>query len=173
MIEEFEEEIKDQSKFNTLGNYVISIFFLLMAMYCGYKAFSFGFRPKFGILLNCVTFFMPLMFLIIGLYGFWKIPTDNKVKTVLSDLSLQQKEKVITNYLEMLNVLTKQIVNCNCKINYKVNPFYGNLNLTIYFDEKQFLVNVKNADLGFTDFGLTKKATNKIITYLTTNSLIL
>ena len=158
--QDFFEQIKKPDRFRNVVNYIICVSMLLGGLFIFYKFFQ-------SLKLNrpiSKLIFPALFFSTLGSYGLWRISKDFKVLTVASNQSLDQKIKVIDEYLETINVISLRIEEDMYKIQYR-NRYWNSVDINIAFDHEFYYLNAKATANGFTgmiDFGLTTRARKKL-----------
>ena len=176
--EDFTNKFKKTNSFGKYWNYFISIAVMGVGIYFLYllnftewydfkKVTTKKIVPIWGIYAFCVLLIM------LGLYGFWRIPKTYKIKIIKSELSIDEKKQIINQITRdfKLNELER-------KEQYQhflyVGRFWASFNIYIFYDTTNFYLNTQQIEFkndgGFIDFGtsnrVTKKIKSKINSYL-------
>lgn len=94
--EHFVENIKDENKSGHLRNYINVV--IMPIVYVAY--WYFRTENKEGFFLNFLSnhkLFIVII-LVMVIYSFWRIFQDNKIMTIDSNLSEEEKHKIIKKY---------------------------------------------------------------------------
>ena len=166
--DQFKVTIRKQSKFDDTLNYVTCVAFIAIGLYFAYLIYVEGFDQEQG-LEKYKLLFLPLIFILPGLYGFWRIPKDYEVVYIKSDRTKSEKLKIVDQYLSNLKVETQSVTNDLIKCRYR-NVFFNKVDLNIFIDEKKVLLNAQGVDQvgskGFIDLGLTYRASRRLKKYM-------
>jgi hypothetical protein len=167
--ESFRHKIKRYYRTDDIVNYIMSLMFLGMGIYFLGKLFYEGLPKKFPE--KYLIILAPLIPIASALYAFWRIPKDYIVYRVDSNLSKEEKIKLIEDYLSDVQVIWKSIEGDYRSYRYK-NKFWSKVDLRIYVDDTKLLYNVHGADSyglkGVFDFGLTRRAAKRLMEHLNT-----
>jgi hypothetical protein len=112
---------------------------------------------------------VPIIPISFALYALWRIPKDYVVYQVDSNSSIEEKVKIIEDYFSDVQVVWKSEEGNYISYRYK-NKFWSKVDLRFFVDHNKVLCNVKGADTsgskGLFDFGLTRRATNRLTEHL-------
>ena len=171
-IEQFNQKIKKRDKFDDLLNYLTCIAFIALGLFFLYKIMEDGFNTSMKGVEKYKVLLLPLIFILPGIYGFWRIPKDYEVISIRSKKTKDEKLKIITDYLSDLKIEQKTVDNDFIECRYR-NFFFNKVDLRIFIDEQEILFNAQGVDQsgakGFIDFGLTRRATRRLKRYLHAN----
>ncbi|WP_423149731.1 hypothetical protein [Rubrolithibacter danxiaensis] len=166
--DQFKNTIRRPSKFDDTLNYVTCIAFIAAGLFFAYRIYVDGFSHERG-LEKYKILLLPLIFILPGLYGFWRISKDYEVVYISSDKPKSEKLEIINRYLSNLRVENQTITNDLIRCRYR-NVFFNKVDLSIYIDEEKVLLNAQGVDQagakGFIDFGLTYRAARRLKTYM-------
>ena len=137
-------------------------------MFFTYRIFADGFPSEQG-LEKYKILFLPLICILPGLYGFWRIPKDYEVVYLSSNKPKLEKLEIVNRYLASLRIENQTITNDLIQCRYRT-LFLNKVDLNIFIDEEKVLLNAQGVDQagakGFIDFGLTYRATRKLKDYM-------
>ena len=109
---------------------------------------------------------IPLSF---GLYVLWRIPKYYLTNVIYSTTQTNEKIEIITNYFKEVKVVRQSVINDLIETEYQ-NKYLTYINVTVFVDDDKYLYYATGADLrgtkGVIDFGLQKRATNRLTKYL-------
>jgi len=162
--QQFKNFIKRPDRIQDAINYIVCILAILAGIF--FLSLTLQIitnRPK-----HALDIYTAIFLLSIGVYGFWRIPKDYEIITIISDKSLEQKRQITENYLLTLNVRNRFVSGDLYRIRYR-NKFLNSVDLCVAFDEKQFFISAKGADdyrgKGIIDFGLTRRSKKRAKQY--------
>jgi hypothetical protein len=169
---EFKKVITHEHKTDNTANYVLSIAFICMGIYFLYKIYA-DYDSTKG---NAVFLILLLPFILFstGFYGLWRISKDYIVTSISSTKTISEKENLIDKYFSISKhkIVWKEKRDDLIYIRYR-NVFWNFVDLKIYIDDNKYIFNAQGADLtrskGIIDFGLTKRANNKLKKYFQNN----
>ena len=118
---------------------------------------------KFGLF---TVGLIPLSF---GLYVLWRIPRYYLTNIIYSKTQVVDKIKIITDYFDDVRVVRQSIINGLVETEYQ-NKYFTYIDVTVFVDDEKYLYYATGADLrgtkGVIDFGIQKRATNRLTKYL-------
>ena len=174
--EKFTVKFKRINAFDKYLNYLISIavigtglFFLYQLHFTDWysikKETTKNIAPVWFI--NCFSAF----FIILGSYGFWRIPKTYEITTIESTHSLSEKNQIIEQLISdfKLNQLEKVEEYLHFKYS---GHFWNYFDIYIFYSRSHFYFNVQKRSYrgGFIDNGASKKFTRtikkKLLAYL-------
>lgn len=165
--EQFKEQIKKKDPFANLSNYLMCIGFIMAGFYF-YNLILTTAKSDMAYILLII----PTVILAMGLYGFYRIPRTHDVVVIQSKLDTKEKLKIIQAYLFNKKSEAKPNKNKFLEAVY-VNEFGNKVDLLFYVDSQKILFNVQNGNQiragRMFDFGVSKRAAEKIEVYLTEN----
>jgi hypothetical protein len=171
-IEQFNQKIKKRDKFDNLFNYLICSVFIALGLFLLFKILDDGFNNSISGVERYEMLLLPLICILPGIYGFWRIPKDYKLNSIRSNKTIDEKLKIITEYLSDLKIEQKTVDNNFIECRYE-NIFLNKVDLRIFIDEQEILFNAQGVDqsgaTGIIDFGLTSRATRRLKKYLKAN----
>lgn len=138
--EHFVENIKDENKSGHLRNYINVV--IMPIVYVAY--WYFRTENKEGFFLNFLSnhkLFIVII-LVMVIYSFWRIFQDNKIMTIDSNLSEEEKHKIIKKILHDLNTDDVTNIANTYRVHYKEGLF-SKILLCIYIDNDCFVYNVR------------------------------
>jgi hypothetical protein len=111
------------------------------------------------------VYLLSCSFIVLGLYGFWRIPKTYQVNRIGSQLGINEKADILA-----LLVTDFQLIELEREEQYRhfmYNGWLGNtFDIYTFFDTENFFFNVQQVDFGgvggFIDFGTSKRVTRKI-----------
>jgi len=170
---EFKKIITHEKKSDNTVNYILCTGLIIMGFYFLMKIYN-DFDPTKG---NEVFLILPIPFILFcaGFYGLWRIPKDYFVSIVSSTQTISKKENLIDDYLKLSKhkIIWREKTDNIIDVRYR-NIFWNYVDLKIYVDNDKFMFNAQGADLtsakGIIDFGLTRRANNKLMNFLQDNS---
>ncbi|RVU01722.1 hypothetical protein EOD41_07110 [Mucilaginibacter limnophilus] len=172
-LEEFKTAITKGNKFNDCFNYLLCLFFIGLGCFFLYKVIlENGDIIPANIWNSVMMFGMISFFISLGIYGIWRINKDYNTYEIFSNKSEVEKEKIISDYLVNLTIYRKSIENNFYHITYQ-NKYLNSVEVYIYFDKNHFYINARGAESGakgIIDFGLTYRASNRIIRHIKANA---
>jgi hypothetical protein len=168
--EEFTNKFKKTNSFDKYWNYFISIAVIGVGLYFLYllnftewydlkKVTTGNIMPIWGIYVFCG------FLILLGLYGFWRIPKTYEITFIKSDFSIDKKNQIINQIINdfKLNELEKDEQYRHFRY---VGRFWNTFDIYIFYDTDSFYLNAQQIDFGndggFIDFGTSKRVTNKI-----------
>ncbi|WP_207420713.1 hypothetical protein [Desertivirga brevis] len=162
---EFKKKIRKGSRWDDGLNYIFCVFIVAFGLVFSYNIYKNGITAPTGYR----VLFIPLMCLVPGLYGFWRIPKDYEVFTIKSEKSIDNKRAIVDSYLSTLKVETitedQGFITCRYR-----NAFFNKVDLSILIDEEKVLLSARGVDQyggkGFIDLGLTYRASKKLRKYM-------
>ncbi|TKC01344.1 hypothetical protein [Pedobacter cryotolerans] len=163
--QEFEKQIKKPDKIQDALNYILCSSMIVGGLFFFYKFFQ-------SVKQNSETyqFIYPALFLsILGGYGLWRISKDYKIVKVISNQSLEQKTKVIEEFITTINIKSLSVEDDIYIIQYR-NKFWVSVDVFIGFDNDFYYLNAKASDYGskgIIDFGITRRSLKKLENYFT------
>lgn len=161
--QQFIRYLKSPDLFSIIMNYLICI----STIFGGLLFLNRFFRLSASAHTNVLPLFAGIFLLSIGCYGLWRVAKDYKVIEVMSDCSLEEKKRLIDNYILLVNGHQITIDKAIVKFQYS-NKYWNKVDVHIFIDENSFLLNAKSVSIGgtgFIDFGLSKRALKKVETY--------
>ena len=171
-IEQFNQKIKKRDKFDDLLNYLTCIAFIALGLFFLFEIIDDGFNTSITGVEKYKGLFLPLIFILLGIYGFWRIPKDYEVINLRSNRSKDEKSKIVNDYLSNLKIEQKTVDNDFIECRYR-NLFFNKVDLRIFIDEQGILFNAQGVDQsgakGFIDFGLTRRATRRLKKHIKAN----
>jgi hypothetical protein len=166
-IDQFKEQVKRKDPFADISNYLMCIGFIMAGFYFYYQILTMAKSDVAYVLL-----IIPTAIVSMGLYGFWRIPRTYDVVIVQSKTDIKVKLKIIHEYLSSRKAETKSRKNNFLDTSY-VNEFGNKVDLRLYVDTQKILFNVQKGDQfkanRMFDFGVTRRASEKIESYLIEN----
>jgi len=167
----FYNKFKNDNAFDQFWNYLISILLILFGVFFIYHlhytnwyevkaAYQNDIAPK-GLL-----YFGVLFMIIMGAYGFWRIPKLYKINTILTDKSISEKSRIIKLLAQELKL--KELQKSKNYIHFRYRgPFWNPLDIYLFYDEEKICFNVQQYELasnrgGFIDFGTSKRLVIKM-----------
>ena len=138
--ENFIEDIKDENKSGHQRNYINII--LAPIAYIGFLYYRNQNEPDFIAMLFSEHLFFIIAISVMVIYSFWRIMQDNKIVTIDSNLSDEQKHTIIKKILQDLNAEDITNIANTYRVEYKRGWFSKRL-LCIYIDKDSFLFNVR------------------------------
>ncbi|MEK6482554.1 hypothetical protein WJR50_33810 [Catalinimonas sp. 4WD22] len=166
-VDQFKQELKEPEKTNDILNYLVCVFFIGFGIWMiGDLIINDFYHPRHKG--NYLILLAPLLSIIIGIYGFWRIPKDYQIGCINSVKTIDEKWMVINEYLSQLKIRSKKIENNQIECVYR-NKFFNSLVISVYLDENKVLFNVQSLDSvnkGIIDFGLSKRATKRLKKFL-------
>jgi hypothetical protein len=168
--EDFRRSIKRSDKVDDIVNYVLAICFLIAGIYFLLKITNAELHGNNEIE-KLLPYLAPLFLICTAMYVIWRIPKDYIVYEFNSPKSVEEKQKIIDNYLSDVK-LTSRIVNGSLVSYQYRNKFLSSVKLKVYLDAEKILFNAQAADMGskgVIDFGLTRRAAKRLYNYLEAN----
>lgn len=167
---EFQKFIKDKRRKDDYLNYFLSFVFILMGLYFLTKSIreiiaaqTLDSGSKFGLF---TVGLIPLSF---GLYVLWRIPKYYLTNVIYSTTPTDKKIQIITDYFKDVRVVRQNVVKDLIETEYQ-NKYLTYIDVTVFVDNEKYLYYATGADLrgtkGVIDFGLQKRATNRLTRYL-------
>jgi len=168
--EDFKNKLKKRNSFNKYRNYFISIgavgiglFFLYQLSFTDWyeikKVTTKNIMPIWGI------YGMSGLFILIGFYGFWRIPKTYELTCIRSVLPVDQKAQIISQILNDFKLKELERQGQYGHFEY-VGRFRNKFDIYIFYDQCNFYFNAQQRDAGndggFIDFGTSKRVTHKI-----------
>ena len=168
--EDFTNKFRRINSFVKYWNYFISIgimgfglFFLYQLNFTEWyelkKLTTKNIMPMWGI------YVMSGLFILLGLYGFWRVPKTYELTCIRSKLSIDKKDQIINQILNdfELQELERQEQYRHFKY---TGPFLNKFDIYMFYDQSNFYLNAQQRDAGndggFIDFGTSKRVTQKI-----------
>ncbi len=176
--EKFKEKFKKSNSFDIYWSYFISIFLLGIGLFFLYllnftdwyelsKVTTKNIAPIWSIYFFCG------LLILIGLYGFWRIPKTFGITIIKSDFSIDEKKQIVNQIINDfdLNEVEREE-------QYLHLIYYGRYSssfvIYLFYDSNNFYMNVHHAIImnngGFTDFGASKRVANKIKSKILANN---
>jgi hypothetical protein len=163
---DFEERIKKPYKTDNTMNYIVCLFLIAVGLFFLGKIIrdidSFPYLAKF------LVFILPLIFIIAGAYGIWRLRNTYRVQQIDSTESLEKKAQAVEKYLNQLKIERKRQDGNFISFRYR-NKYLTSIDANVYYDNDKILYYAEGADLsgirGIIDFGISKRATNRIGKY--------
>ncbi len=160
-VDDFKKQIKSKFKVDDTSNYVTCYVFIGMGLFFIYQIWTDN-SPAFILIVALLPMFM-------GFYGLWRIDKSYVVVQLNSNKTVSEKEQVINNYLQRLNVIRKNLDENILSVRYR-NKFFAEIDVRFYWDDKKILFNAEGADSsglkGIIDFGIGKRSMQRIKRYL-------
>lgn len=178
-LNDFKLKFKNKNKFDNNWNYIISSLAIIGGLFILYKLslteyYELKFSEKKGkILSKNVIYFSGIMLILIGVYGFWRIPKLYKLYVINTNYDISKNKELIT---EISNKFRMELL--ENKNNYYCFIYYGKFknpfNIYFFLENDKIFLNVQQIDYdgGFIDFGNSKKVMSKIISELNLNTKI-
>jgi hypothetical protein len=164
-IDQFKEQVRKKDPFSDLSNYLMCVGFIMAGFYFYFQILTTSKSDAAYILLV-----IPTTLLLMGLYGFWRIPQTYEVVMIQSKVDVKIKSRIIHEYLISLKAEpTSGKVNCS-EATY-TNEFGNKVDILYYVDTQKILFNVKKGSQfrynRMFDFGVARRASEKIKSCLT------
>lgn len=170
-LKEFESKFRKENKQDNTWNYLISILAIIGGLFLFQKLaltnyYELKFEESNGkILSKNFLNFSPLILIIIGIYGFWRIPKLYSLTRVKCKRNRDENELLIEKCAQKFNmklIEREEEFYSYLYVGKFRNPFH------IYFfaeENENILLNVQQIDYdgGFIDFGTSNRVKNKII----------
>ncbi|MEM9829775.1 MAG: hypothetical protein AAF944_04015 [Bacteroidota bacterium] len=167
-IDQFRHTLKKTEKIDNIMNYLVCVVFIGFGIWMASSLIIGGLpHPELGYKKYLILIF-PLTFVIIGIYGFWRIPKDYQVGSIYSLKTIDEKWAIVNEYLSHLKIRHKKIENTQIECVYR-NKYLNSLVVKMYLDDSKILYNVQSLDVfnkGIIDFGLSKRATKRLRCFL-------
>ncbi|MDO5617084.1 MAG: hypothetical protein Q4G16_12880 [Cruoricaptor ignavus] len=169
--QEFDLKIKRENRQDKIWNYMIATLAIIGSTFFLYQlTFSEWYEIKKlngKSISKSILYLISLIFLLIGIYGFWKIPNLYKFTKIECTNNEIENQKFIKKTAKDLNMTLIE-----ARDNFYHYHYFGKLRnpFNVYFfTDKNIFINVKQIDLngGYFDFGISKKVRNKIIQKMT------
>lgn len=159
-VDQFKEQVRKKDPFSDLSNYLMCVSLIMAGFYFYFQILTTSKSDAAYILL-----IIPTALLLMGLYGFWRIPQTYEVVMIQSKVDMKIKSRIIHEYLISLKAEPKSGKN-NCSEASYTNEFGNKVDILYYVDSQKILFNVKKGnqfrfDRMF-DFGVTRRAAEKI-----------
>lgn len=157
-VSEFKKILKAPNHFMDMIDYSLCLTFIVIGLY-------------FIQTLDSLLYAIPggLVFILAGVYGFWRIPKNYIINRYASDLSSDKKIELIEQYLKTKKGFNYSVADDIIYYHY-TGSFYSDVYIAVFVDDKQILVNVNGLGRqrggGFLDFGLTFRARKRLQLYL-------
>jgi len=170
--EQFTQRIKKRDKFDDILNYFVCVAFVLFGLCISYVIIDDDLNTSNILTGKYKGLLISIYLILLGMYGFWRIPKDYEVMNIRSNKSKDEKSKIINDYLSNLKMEQKTVDNGFIECRYR-NMFFNKVDLRIFIDEHGILFNAQGVDQyggkGFIDFGLTRRATKRLEKYIRAN----
>lgn len=157
-VRDFKKILKAPNHFMDMIDYGLCLTLIVIGLY---------FIQTFDSLLYAIP--CGLVFILAGVYGFWRIPENYIVNRYASDLSRDKKIELIEQYLKTKKGFNYSVADDIIYYHY-TGSFFADVYLVLYADDSQLLVNVNGLGTprgtGFMDFGLTFRARKRLQLYL-------
>ena len=174
--QEFEEKIKKEDASEKYGGYFTAILLLGMGFFIMYQlTFTNWYAEKQGTEENTaslwVLYIPPISLLLMGLYGFWRMPQYYKVTAIDSQKPVPEKKQIFDRIKADFKLSVFSETENYGHYSY-AKRFGVQFGIYLLLTENGFYLNVQriNTGIGITDFGSSKRATNyvknKLVSYL-------
>lgn len=165
--DQFKEQIKKKDPFANLSNYLMCIGFIMAGFYFYNLILTMAKSDAaYGLLI------IPTLILAMGLYGFWRIPRTHDIVMIQSKLDAKDKLQIVQTYLSKRNSQAKLNKYKFLEASY-INEFGNGIQILLYIDSQKVLFNVQKGNQfragRMFDFGVTRRAAEKMEVYLTEN----
>lgn len=169
-LNEFESRFKNENKFDNYRNYIISSLAVIGGLFILYKLslteyYELKFLEKKGkILSKNIIYLSGIVLMLIGIYGFWRIPKLYKLYVINTTSDTSINKELIT---EISNKFKMEL--CENEHNYYCFIYYGKFknpfNIYFFLEKNKIFLNVQQIDYngGFIDFGTSKRVRNQIV----------
>lgn len=165
--ESFRKKIRRNYRTDDITNYIVSFLLLGLGIYFVGKILHDG-LPKVSPA-KYLVILAPAIPVFFGLYAIWRISKDYIVYQVDSNLTPEEKFKIIDDYLSNVKVVWRSEEG-NCRSYRYENKFWSKVELRFFVDDRKLLYNVIGGNTyalkGVINFGLTKRATRRLAQYL-------
>jgi hypothetical protein len=166
--ENFEDKIKGTFKNDDTVNYLLCYLVIAIGLFFIYKIWDDGLPPFYGIGRYAVLV-LPLIPISFGCYGLWRISKTYRIGQLSSTKSVIEKEKVIDEFLQQLDIIKKNFEDNILNVRYR-NKFFTEIDVRFYWDDNKILFNAEGADMsglkGIIDFGIGKRSMMRIKRHL-------
>lgn len=165
--EQFTRKIKKKDALDRYWNYFIAIFFIGIGLCFLYLLHFTDWYAISSVTTENITpvwtiHVMSGLFIILGLYGFWRIPITYKVSPIKSDVSIEQKSDIIHQLINDFNLIELESEGQFHHFHY-FGRYWSSFNIYLFYDSNNFYINAQeNNKRTYIDFGTSKKVTNKI-----------
>ena len=168
--QDFLTKFQKKNSFDRYWNYFISISIISAGLYFIYLLhFTDWYEVKKVTTKSIAPIWLintgSIFFILLGLYGFWRIPITYKVTFFESKVSIEEKNRIVNQIIKDFKL--NELVNEEQYRHYRyVGRFWNSFDIYIYFDSNNFCLNAQQIEFGnnggFIDFGTSKRVTNKI-----------
>ena len=147
-------------------NYLFVLVFIVLGFYWLIR-FELGDTFSYKIILSILSVLLPFLFASSMIRG---ITNNNKVLNITSDDTVEHKEQILKEYLASKKKSKEHLIKDNRVKAYEYYTSFGiPVYLYVFIDDEKVLLNVKRKD-NFSikeifDYGLTKRAQNKAISF--------
>jgi hypothetical protein len=164
-VDQFKEQVRKKDPFSDFSNYLMCVGFIMAGFYFYFQILTTSKSDGAYILL-----IIPTVLLLMGLYGFWRIPQTYEVVMIQSKVDVKIKSRIMQEYLSSLKAEPKSDKN-NCSVASYTNEFGNKVDILYYVDSQKILFNVKKGNQfrynRMFDFGVARRASEKIKSCLT------
>ncbi|WP_373709363.1 hypothetical protein [Kaistella sp.] len=167
----FESKFKKENKQDNIWNYIISILTIIAGIFIFEKlAFTNYYELKFEekngkILSKNILYLSSLILIIIGTYGFWRIPKLYFIKKIKGKSIRNENELLIIKCAQKFKMTLIEKEEEFYSYHY-IGKFKNPFHVFLFADENgNILINVQKIDYdgGFIDLGTSRRVKNKII----------
>lgn len=138
--ENFIKNINDENKSGHIRNYIG--LFIMPSIYIAYWYFRTPNKENFFTNFISDHIFILTLIVVYVIYSFWRIPQDNKIITIESNISEDEKHKIIKKILIDLNSDEVSNISNTYRVLYKKGLF-SKILLSIFVDNNCFLYNTR------------------------------
>lgn len=176
--EEFSKIFQKKNSFEKYWNYFLSVAVIAVGLFVFYLLlFTDWYAIKTITTKNIaplwLIYCLGIMFVSLGLYGFWRIPKSYEITIIKSSIPIDKKDQIVNQILTDFKLIELENDEQYRQFRY-VGRFWNSFDIFIFYDTKNIYLNAQQIDFGndggFIDFGTSKRVTikikNKILTYL-------
>jgi hypothetical protein len=168
--EDFSNRFKKTNSHDKIWNYFISLTVICLGLFFLYllhftqwydpqKVTTKNATPIWGINVFCG------LLILLGLYGFWRIPKSYEMTAIQSALSIDKKHQIINQIISDFKLNELERGEQYRHFRYE-GRFWNTFDIYIFYDTENFYLNAQQRDFGndggFIDFGTSKRVTTKI-----------
>lgn len=140
----------------------IGLFFIYLLLFTDWytikMATTKNIMPIWGIYILCG------LLILLGLYGFWRIPKTYEITFIKSAYSIDKKREVVNQIIGDFKLNELEAIEQYRHFRY-TGRFWNSFDIYIFYDSNNFYLNAQQIDFGndggFIDFGTSKRITNR------------